>query len=276
MAKGVLVANEDDTTTSDLGSVAARFRDIGDHLRTMTHRDPLEAVANMAVELIDRAEWASVTRLAEGAFSTVAQTDDRACEADAIQYSVGSGPCIDAIIEDAVYHPSDLRHCDRWPEFGRRVSQEVGVESMLSYRLLKESDDTSIDGLNIYSRGRAAFSDDDVLVGLMIATHGALAAQAKADAQTIENLQKALSSNREIGTAMGVLMTRHHVTRDQAFDLLRMASQNSNRKLRDVAVDVAETGELPLPGRRGDGDRSGRSGRGERGGEGGGDGRREA
>lgn len=246
------MASDDDTqTTGDLGRVAEQFREIGDHLRKMTHRDPLEAVARMAVELIDRAEWASITRFADGAFSTVALTDEKACEADAIQYAVGSGPCLDAIIQDAIYRPGDLRRCPQWPEFGRRVSQEVGVESMLSYRLLKETGDEAIDGLNIYSRGREAFDDDDVLVGLMIATHGALAAQSIVNARKVENLQKALISNREIGTAMGVLMSRHHVTRDQAFDLLRIASQNSNRKLRDVAVDVAETGELPLPARSG-------------------------
>jgi len=33
--------------------------------------------------------------------------------------------------------------------------------------------------------------------------------------------------------------------RDQAFGLLRMASQNSNRKLHDVALEVTETGALP-------------------------------
>lgn len=249
------MASENDTTTvSDLGRVAEQFREIGDHLRKMTHRDPLEAVARMAVELIDRAEWASITRFADGEFETVALTDEKACEADAIQYAVGSGPCLDAIIQDAVYRPNDLRRCEQWPEFGRRVYAEVGVESMLSYRLLKEGgDDDVIEGLNIYSRTRAAFDDDDVLVGLMIATHGALAAQSIVNARKVENLQKALISNREIGTAMGVLMSRHNVTREQAFDLLRIASQNSNRKLRDVAVDVAETGALPLPSRGADG-----------------------
>ena len=63
--------------------------------------------------------------------------------------------------------------------------------------------------------------------------------------EQVENLQRALLSNREIGVAMGVLMTRHHVTRDQAFGLLRMASQNSNRKLHDVALEVTDTGALP-------------------------------
>ncbi len=63
----------------------------------------------------------------------------------------------------------------------------------------------------------------------------------------IENLERALTSSRRIGAAMGVLMYRHKVTIDQAFELLRVASQVSHRKLRDVAEDVLATGELTLP-----------------------------
>ena len=79
----------------------------------------------------------------------------------------------------------------------------------------------------------------------MLATHGALAVALSANQLQVENLRKALASNREIGVAMGVLMTRHQVTRDQAFGLLRMASQNTNRKLHEVALEVADTGGLP-------------------------------
>ena len=50
----------------------------------------------------------------------------------------------------------------------------------------------------------------------------------------------------EIGVAMGVLMAKHNITRDQAFGLLRVASQDSNRRLAELAVEVADTGELPL------------------------------
>lgn len=261
-----MTTHDSDTTVDDLARVAERFHDIGEHLRTMTHRDPLEAVAAMAVRQIERAEWASITRLEDGKFTTVAATDDRARESDAIQYSVGSGPCLDAIVQDAVYRPSDLKRCHQWPDFGPRIAKEMGVESMLSYRLLQQGGSAAIDGLNIYSRGRDAFSDEDVLVGLMIATHGSMAAVATANARKVAHLQQALLSSREIGTAMGVLMSRHGVTRDQAFDLLRMASQNSNRKLREVADEVSETGELPLTGR--DGDRGAGRGGGRVGGEG--------
>ena len=45
----------------------------------------------------------------------------------------------------------------------------------------------------------------------------------------------ALASSRDIGLAMGVLMTRYQITREDAFDLLRIASQRTHRKLREVA-----------------------------------------
>ncbi len=50
--------------------------------------------------------------------------------------------------------------------------------------------------------------------------------------------------------AMGVVMATYKVTRDQAFDLLRVASQNSNRKLADIATEVIDTGALSLPHER--------------------------
>ena len=56
-----------------------------------------------------------------------------------------------------------------------------------------------------------------------------------------------LDSNREIGVALGILMSRHLITQAQAFDLLRMASQHTHRKLREIATEVAETGMLDYP-----------------------------
>ncbi len=63
----------------------------------------------------------------------------------------------------------------------------------------------------------------------------------------MRHLERALQSNRTIGMAMGVLMNQYKITQDEAFDLLRMASQHGHRKLVDVAMDVTETGILELP-----------------------------
>jgi AmiR/NasT family two-component response regulator len=54
----------------------------------------------------------------------------------------------------------------------------------------------------------------------------------------VSQLKVALHSNRRIGMAMGLLMAQLGVTDDEAFDALRTISQNTNRKLRDVADDV--------------------------------------
>jgi AmiR/NasT family two-component response regulator len=58
-----------------------------------------------------------------------------------------------------------------------------------------------------------------------------------------EDLQRALVSNRRIGMAIGVLMERHRLTEERAFDRLRDLSQRSNVKLRDVAEQLICTGD---------------------------------
>jgi AmiR/NasT family two-component response regulator len=65
---------------------------------------------------------------------------------------------------------------------------------------------------------------------------------ATATART-EHLQRALVTNRQIGIAMGILMERHRLTQEQAFDRLRDLSQRSNVKLRDVAEQIIYTGD---------------------------------
>jgi len=47
---------------------------------------------------------------------------------------------------------------------------------------------------------------------------------------------------------MGVLMATYKVTRDEAFDLLRITSQRSNRKLVDIAAEVNRAGGLTESG----------------------------
>jgi AmiR/NasT family two-component response regulator len=54
----------------------------------------------------------------------------------------------------------------------------------------------------------------------------------------VSQLKSALDSNRRIGMAMGLVMGQLGVADDEAFDALRRISQNTNRKLRDVAEDI--------------------------------------
>ena len=60
-----------------------------------------------------------------------------------------------------------------------------------------------------------------------------------------ENLTKALRTRELIGQAQGILMERERITADQAFDILRRASQHLNVRLREIAQNLIETGESP-------------------------------
>jgi ANTAR domain len=233
------------TEIGDLRMIAEAFAALGARLAGHDTVDPFDAVTSVARDQLPAAAGASVTLLRAQGFSTVAATDERIRRADAIQYELGSGPCLDAIVSETMYRPRDLRTDTRWPDYGRRVADELGLDSMLSYRMLLPADDT-VAGLNLYAEQPDAFTDRDALIGLLLATHGAQVASSAIYGRHVHHLKRALKTNRGIGVAVGVLMATHKVTEQQAFDLLRIASQNSNRKLADIAADVVETGRLDV------------------------------
>jgi hypothetical protein len=53
------------------------------------------------------------------------------------------------------------------------------------------------------------------------------------------NLERALQTRGDMGL--------YKLTREQAFSALQMVSQHANRKLAELAVAIAGTGELPPP-----------------------------
>ena len=72
-----------------------------------------------------------------------------------------------------------------------------------------------------------------------------LAAEVADQERLIEHLQLALHNSRRIGIALGVLMTRRGIDRTQALELLSAASRRMQRKVVEIADEVAERGDLP-------------------------------
>jgi ANTAR domain/GAF domain len=208
----------------------------------------LTDLSHASLRLVPHAEHASASRRAGSGFVTIGATSDVPPRVDRIQYELGRGPCVDAILTDSLFNAGDLRIDPRWPEFGRRAAEETGILSMLAFRLFFEDAGSAelLAGLNLYATKPDAFDDvDETMLGL-VATHGALAISAAQQRRRADGVTAALQSNREIGAAIVVLMARLLITREQAFDLMRIASQRSNRKLREIAADVLETGTLAL------------------------------
>lgn len=230
----------------NLHEVAEAMRSLSERAAAPGSLSPLDDLVKISVERVTTASWASVTMLRAGRFSTEAATDEAAAHADLLQYQIGSGPCVDAVLEDSVYVTGDVEADPRWAEWGRRAADEVGVRSVLALRLHLHVDHGVIAGLNIYSVAPNAYDDHAIGMGLVLATHASSVVGELLTKDRADNLMKALESNREIGVAMGVLMQTHQFTRQQAFDVLCVASQNSNRKLADIAVEVADTGSLMI------------------------------
>jgi GAF domain-containing protein len=227
---------------------AQRFADLARQLASQpTEEATWQAVVQAGRDTIAGAEEAGITTLRGNRFNSIAPTSELVNKVDAIQYELRSGPCVDAVLQDKVFRSHDLEHDPRWPEFGKRAAAEQGVHSMLAFRLYLEDDDT-IGGLNLYSTEHQAFSDEALILGEIVATHAAIVLSGSRHRDQVTNLQQGLQSNREIGVALGILMSRHRITRQQAFDLLRIASQHTHRKLHELALEVGEIGMLDYPG----------------------------
>lgn len=234
-------------TTQSVAELAQLFSDLGRDLLSERGLDgTLSLITARSVKLLPAAQHAAISRGRRGRFETVASTGELPIQVDQIQYDLGSGPCVDAALQEQVYRTGDLATDHRWPEFGRRAAAEYGICSMLSVRLFLEDDDL-VAALNHYSTVPDAFDSSDESVAVLLATHASTAMANARLHEQVHHLERALRSNRGIGMAIGVLMNQYKITQAQAFDLLRMASQHGHRKLADVALDVTETGTLELP-----------------------------
>jgi hypothetical protein len=99
--------------------------------------------------------------------------------------------------------------------------------------------------LRFLSVGSTGWAEPAVLLAGAFADLAALAIDRSALRSKAQNLALGLESNRLIGTAVGILMAGRRTTYDQAFTLLRVCSQETNRKLIQIADEVVLTGELP-------------------------------
>ncbi len=205
-----------------------------------TMGDTLQRVVDLAAVAVPPAAYTGITMLgADGQVTTSFFSDPDVLEIDQTQYTTGSGPCVDAFRDSTVYRIESTEHDERWPTFSKQAL-EHGIHSTLSLPLLVG--DGAVGALNLYSRDEHAFTDADQANGEAFALQSAVVlanAQAYWDARALgEGLAEAMQSRAAIEQAKGILMAQSNVGPDDAFDLLRKASQRENRKLREIAQDL--------------------------------------
>lgn len=206
-----------------------------------TFDETLQRVVDVACASVAGCSMAGITLHDRAGPTTAAASSEIALEVDAIQYSEDSGPCLDAYRRQVVNRIESTDTDQRWPEFSRAAAAN-GVRSTLSFPLIVGSD--GLGALNLYSDIEWGFDEVAERTGGVFAAHASVTlANARAYWVTEDlrrNLELALETRAVIDQAKGILMAREGCSADEAFEVLKRASQRTNRKLHQIAQEIVD------------------------------------
>jgi GAF domain-containing protein len=167
---------------------------------------------------------------------------------DESQYRLGHGPCLNAALSTSTQHIVDMASESRWPDWTAEARQ-TGVHSSLSIGLPVQEAVTG--ALNIYATAPDAFDQDALDVAQTFASYAevAMANAYLYNAQTTlaQHMEIAMRSRAVIEQAKGIIMRDRRCSADEAFTILSKLSQNTNHRLRDVAVALIKRSTTPEP-----------------------------
>jgi GAF domain-containing protein len=216
----------------------AVFAELGrTKLNEVSLDDVLGRVAALAKQTLPGADEVSITLVREHGPHTAAYTGDLALHLDERQYEHLRGPCLQAAAEKTIISVPQAAADTRWSGWALEAAS-AGVGSVLAVGL--PIIDTVSGALNIYSRRPGAFDGEATLLAQTFAGYAAVAlANAylyHSTADLARHLRTAMDSRAVIEQAKGIVMAGRRCTADEAFAFLTAVSQESNRKLRDVAA----------------------------------------
>jgi GAF domain-containing protein len=208
----------------------------------------LTRVAELAQRTLPGADEVSITLVRDGRPYTAAYTGEIALQLDERQYEREAGPCLQAAADKITVSVPDTASDTRWDGWAPKAAA-AGVGSVLSVGLpILESVSGAV---NIYGLRPRAF-DDAVQLAQQFAGYAtvALANAHLHDSTTnlAQHMQAAMESRAVIEQAKGIIMGERRCSADEAFAILTKISQDSNRKLRDVAAALVarvESGSAP-------------------------------
>jgi GAF domain-containing protein len=234
LASQELLVSEESAFQLSLGALSQFF--VGD--RTML--ETLDRVAEITVDAIPAAEFVGITMMANGRPQTSVFSNSEAAEIDEAQYQTGEGPCLESFRTGEARRIDSTRDEARWRVFCA-TCLDHDILSTLSLPLTVESQ--TYGALNLYSRKEQGFGANELRTSSLFAAQAAIVlanARSYWEARSrAEQLELALSSRAEIEQAKGIIMSTMRCTAEEAFEVLVKQSQRENRKLRDVAREIA-------------------------------------
>ncbi|WP_026874500.1 GAF and ANTAR domain-containing protein [Jiangella gansuensis] len=217
--------------------LAEAARDMADEPGTQL---TLDRAVLMATDIIENCDLAGISLVHRSGIDTPAASHKQLRQIDELQYELNEGPCLDALKQTDVLAVTNLAEDPRWPNWGPRIAAELDIHSSMSFRLFTTGE--NLGALNLYATKIDAFSHEDLLDGLALAAHAAVALAAAVEE---DHLHRALDTRRMIGEATGILRERYGLTTGQAWGVLRRISSHHNIKLHQVAEQLVDIGTLP-------------------------------
>ncbi|GAB1814629.1 GAF and ANTAR domain-containing protein [Mycobacterium sp. MUNTM1] len=200
----------------------------------------LESVA----QFVPGVQYAGITLASRSSgISTAAATHRYPVLLDKLQQQHQEGPCLTAAWEQHVIRIDDLASETRWPRYAEDAVAQTPIRSIMSFELSVTSD--TLSALNVYAEQPRAFDHESVELGLIVATHTALAWKML---RRDEQFRSALASRDIIGQAKGILMERFNLDSVAAFSLLTRLSQKTNTKIADLAQRLIDVEHPSRPG----------------------------
>lgn len=206
-----------------------------------TFEEVYQHLVDMATRIVAGCDHASLMLAQRDGYATAAASDDIARRIDALERELGEGPCVDAIDEEAGQIDPDITRHSSWPRLAERVLAETPVRGMAGYRIVIEG--KKVGALNLFSDTPDALREEGADQGAVLSAFASVALMSVANRDRADSLRRGLESNREVGKAIGLLMAAHHIGSDEAFEVLRKASNDMNMKLTEVAREVIENAE---------------------------------
>lgn len=219
-------------------------------LATEDLEERLTRVAMLASSSIGTPVSCAITLQPDGRAITVATSDAWAAQLDELQYTGGEGPCLESMREGKPVSVPDTTVETRWGNYPTHVLA-AGVRSSLSMPLMANGQ--PVGALNLYASEMGVFTPQRETNAAVFAASAsgaiAIALRLSDQVQLTEQLRTALSSRSVIDQAIGILIRDRRCSADEAFDVLRAASQRRNVKLRIVAREmVTAMSRKPRPG----------------------------
>jgi GAF domain-containing protein len=209
------------------------------------HSSACQRICELCVRTLDVTGGGISVVTATGNRGVVCATDDISARIEDLQFTLGEGPCVDAVASGGPVLISDLTESadiavERWPAFLEGAGA-AGVRAV--FALPMRIGAISVGVMDLYRETPGDLSADDLSAALHAADAAALALihlDTELDDTFSDDLGARSTYQLQVHQATGMVQMQAEVRTEEAFLLLRARAFSTGRPLVDIATDVVE------------------------------------